>query len=392
MVKCDIRKKITILGSTGSIGTQTLDIINDYSDRFECYALTARSNWQLLAQQARKFSPKFVVIEDAKAFVYLKEELKDLPVEIMQGAEKIAEVAGLQDADIVVTALVGYSGLLPTINAINAGKRIALANKETLVVGGELITSLLRNSKSEIIPVDSEHSAIFQCLVGEDRKKMHKIILTASGGPFRKLSANELEKVTVKDALAHPNWNMGAKVTIDSASMMNKGFEMIEACWLFDCKPDNIEVVVHPQSIVHSMVEFCDGSIKAQLGITDMHLPIRYALSYPERLEASSDYLDITKIGTLTFEKPDYNKFPLLKMAFQCMAAGGNAPCILNAANEIAVEAFLNSRIKFTDMPKVAEKVLEKMNVVSDCTLEHLVSTNAEARKKAVDIINSISI
>lgn len=372
-------RNIAILGSTGSIGTQTLDIIAEYPQKFRATVLTARRNWQLLAEQARKFMPLVVVITDEAAYAPLKEALADLPIKVELGAEAINEVVTLPEVDVVVTAMVGYSGLLPTISAIKAGKTIALANKETLVVAGELITGMLRDSKSEIIPVDSEHSAIFQCLVGEKTSQARKILLTASGGPFRKLKAEDLEKVTVADALNHPNWSMGAKVTIDSASMMNKGFEMIEARWLFGCPPENIEIVVHPQSIVHSMVEFIDGSIKAQLGVPDMHLPIRYALGYPERLPSTNQTLSLSQYATLTFEAPDYKKFPLLGYAFEAIGKGGNMPCILNAANEKAVASFLDGRIKFTDMAHLVHYTMEKTPFVSSPDLATLVATNKEA-------------
>lgn len=303
-------KQITILGSTGSIGTQTLDIIEEYPERFKAVVLTARRNWQLLAAQARKFMPKKVVITEEEAYLNLKEALNDLPIEVQAGADAVAEAAAMPEADIVVTAMVGYSGLIPTVAAIRAGKIIALANKETLVVAGEIITKMISESESSIVPVDSEHSAIFQCLVGERKDSVRSILLTASGGPFRTWPAEKLLNATAADALHHPNWTMGAKVTIDSASMMNKGFEMIEARWLFGCAPENIRVVVHPQSIVHSMVEFVDGSIKAQLGVPDMHLPIRYALGYPDRLATSAAPLTLAQMSHLTFEEPDYSKFP----------------------------------------------------------------------------------
>lgn len=372
-------KNIAILGSTGSIGTQTLDIIEEYPQKFRACVLTAGKNWELLAKQARKFLPEKVVIADQAAYPLLKDALSDLPIKVEQGPQAIADSTTLPEVDVVVTAMVGYSGLIPTIAAINAGKTIALANKETLVVAGEVITSMLKNSPSEIVPVDSEHSAIFQCLVGEKTSQARKILLTASGGPFRKLTKSQLENVTVADALNHPNWDMGAKVTIDSASMMNKGFEMIEAHWLFGCPADRIEVVVHPQSIVHSMVEFNDGSIKAQLGVPDMHLPIRYALGYPDRLTTDKPGLTLSQYANLTFEAPDYDKFPLLSYAFEAIRNGGNMPCILNAANERGVAAFLSGRIKFTDMPRIAYATMEKAPFISSPTLEDLIATNTEA-------------
>lgn len=385
-----VKHNLTILGSTGSIGTQTLDIVREYPERFKCVALTARRNWELLAAQAREFMPQVIVIGEEDYLPFLKSAVKDLNIEVRSGSEAIEDAAALSEADTVVTAMVGYSGLKPTIRAIKAGKRIALANKETLVVAGALIMPLAQKYGSEIIPVDSEHSAIFQCLAGEEHKSLSKIILTASGGPFRTLKASQLKDVTAADALRHPNWDMGAKVTIDSASMMNKGFEMIEARWLFDCRPGDIEIVVHPQSIVHSMVEFCDGSIKAQLGVHDMRLPIRYALGWPERLSSRCQRLSLEQYSTLTFERPDTTKFPLLKMAFDAVEAGGNMPCILNAANEVAVAAFLNSEIKFTDMPRIAELTMATTPYIKDVTLADLIETNTTARMIADEIKNKL--
>lgn len=383
-------RNISILGSTGSIGTQTLDIVEEYPDRFRVAALTARRQWELLARQARKFLPELVVIADCSLLAPLREALADLPIRVEGGEEAICEAASLGSVDIVVTAMVGYSGLLPTVSAIRAGKTIALANKETLVVAGELITRMLRDSESEIVPVDSEHSAIFQCLQGERTAEANKIILTASGGPFRTFSRGQLEHVTPADALRHPNWDMGAKVTIDSASMMNKGFEMIEARWLFGCPPDRIQVVVHPQSIVHSMVEFNDGSIKAQLGVPDMHLPIRYALSYPERLTTVAAPLKLEQYSNLTFEAPDLERFPLLGYAFDAISMGGNVPCVLNAANERAVEAFLKGRIRFVDMPEVARRTIERVPYASVSSLQTLIDTNAEASAVAREVVESL--
>lgn len=380
-------KNIAILGSTGSIGTQTLDIIEEFPSLFRATVLTAGKNWQLLAEQARKFLPRRVVIADPGLYPYLVDALKGLPVEVEAGPEAIAQAAAMPEVDTVVTAMVGYSGLIPTIQAIKAGKIIALANKETLVVAGEVITRLLKDSPSRIVPVDSEHSAIFQCLVGEESRSASKIILTASGGPFRTKTAAELEKVTVEDALNHPNWSMGAKVTIDSASLMNKGFEMIEAKWLFDCPPEKIEIVVHPQSIVHSMVEFNDGSIKAQLGVPDMHLPISYALSYPDRLESSREPLKLSQYSNLTFEAPDLTRFPLLGFAFDAIKMGGNMPCILNAANEVAVAAFLRGDISFTAMPRLVGRVMESTRFIPAVELEDLVETHKEATQKAKEMI-----
>lgn len=383
-------KNIAVLGSTGSIGTQTLDIIEEFPSLFRATVLTAGKNWELLARQARRFLPKRVVIAEKSLYPYLSEALRDLPIEVRAGAEEIAEAAVLPEIDTVVTAMVGYSGLIPTVKAIEAGKIIALANKETLVVAGEIITRLVSESKSKIVPVDSEHSAIFQCLVGEETRSASKIILTASGGPFRTKTAEELERVTVEDALNHPNWDMGAKVTIDSASMMNKGFEMIEAKWLFNCPPEKIEIVVHPQSIVHSMVEFNDGSVKAQLGVPDMHLPISYALSFPERLPSKRPPLSLPLYSILTFEAPDIKRFPLLGFAFDAVKMGGNMPCILNAANEVAVAAFLRGDISFTGMPKLVARVMERTPFIPSVSLEDLITTNKEAVAIAKEELQTI--
>lgn len=384
-------KNIGVLGSTGSIGTQTLDIIAEYPELFHASVLTARRQWQLLAEQALRYRPDLVVIGEEKNYKSLSKALEGSGIEVAAGAKAIEEAAAHPNTDTVVTAMVGYSGLLPTISAIKGGKTIALSNKETLVVAGELITRLCQEYGVKIVPVDSEHSAIFQCLVGENREEMRKIILTASGGPFRKLSKEELHNVTPADALKHPNWDMGAKVTIDSASMMNKGFEMIEARWLFDCSPQQIEVAVHPQSIVHSMVEYQDGSVKAQLGVPDMHTPIRYALSYPKRLHTEARAMRLEDYATLTFERPDLEKFPLLGYAFDAIRAGGTMPCILNAANEIAVQAFLEKKIRFTDMPKIAKFTMEKVEWQANPDLETLVATNAEARRVAEEALITIN-
>lgn len=377
------KKKIAILGSTGSIGTQTLDIIDKHPDLFKATVLTANKNWELLAKQALKFRPECVVIGKEEYYNNLREALKDSGIEVKATQEEIALAATSPTIDIVVTAMVGYSGLMPTIKAIEAGKTIALANKETLVVAGQYITSLAKKHNINILPVDSEHSAIFQCLVGENKRSFNKIILTASGGPFRTLKKEDLNKVSVKQALNHPNWNMGAKVTIDSASMMNKGFEMIEARWLFDCLPSDIEILVHPQSIVHSMVEFKDGSVKAQLGIPDMRIPIQYALSYPERLISPEYHLDWTNVTQLTFEKPDFNKFRLLQLAFDAIEKGGNMPCILNAANEVAVKNFLDEKINFTDMATMAFETMKNLEFITSPSLSDLIETNEEAIKFA---------
>lgn len=385
-------RNIAILGSTGSIGTQTLDIVDEYPDRFKVTVLTARRQWELLARQARKFLPEVVVISDTAFLPQLREALSDLPVRVEGGPEAIAEAAANENTDMVVTAMVGYSGLIPTISAINAGKIIALANKETLVVAGELITRMLKTSWSRIVPVDSEHSAIFQCLEGESTREARKIILTASGGPFRTFNKERLASVTPADALKHPNWDMGAKVTIDSASMMNKGFEMIEAHWLFGCPPDKIQVVVHPQSIVHSMVEFNDGSIKAQLGVPDMHLPIRYALAYPGRLETMTRPLQLEQYSKLTFEAPDMTKFPLLGFAFDAIRMGGNVPCVLNAANERAVEAFLKGRLRFVDMPEIVHRTMQRVSFSPVRDLETLIETNSEASAIAAEEVERLAM
>ncbi len=383
----DSRKHIAILGSTGSIGTQTLDVISEYPDKLYPSLLTANRNVDLLIEQALKFKPQRVVIASEDCYEKLKSALAGTGIAVECGSKAIADAVTAEDIDIVVTAMVGYSGLEPTISAIRAGKKIALANKETLVVAGELITDMLKDSKSELIPVDSEHSAIFQCLVGEDIQSVDKLILTASGGPFRTKTLEEMQLVTKADALKHPNWNMGAKVTIDSASMMNKGFEMIEARWLFGIPSERIEIVVHPQSIVHSMVAYNDGSVKAQLGLPDMRLPIRYALNYPERLPSACEKLKVSQYSTLTFEAPDMAKFPLLSMAFTAIQAGGNVPCALNAANEIAVAAFLEEKIRFVDMPVLVEKALGRNVFISKPTYNDLVETNSVIRNIASSIV-----
>lgn len=379
---------ITILGSTGSIGTQTLDVVRAHSDRFRVRILTAGRNWRLLADQAREFHPDLVVIADESAYPDLCDELKDTGAEVSAGTHAIIEGAELLDKDIVVGAMVGYSGLIPTLHAIEKGKTIALANKETLVAGGALVTESCRRTGARLLPVDSEHSAIFQCLQGEDHDAVRKIILTASGGPFRSTPVQQFPDITPEQALKHPNWDMGAKVTIDSASMMNKGFEMIEARWLFDVKPEDIEVLVHPQSVIHSMVEYRDGSVKAQLGNPDMRMPIRYALGYPERLESVAPRLSLTDYGALTFERPDIQKFPLLKLAYETIAAGGNAPTVLNAANEVAVKAFLDKKIKFTDMHALAVETLSKIPNTPIATADDIADTHARATAAAVETVD----
>lgn len=376
-------KNIAILGSTGSIGRQTLDIISEYPDRFRAVLLTANTSVDLLIEQSIKYRPKMAIIADPQCYSRLREALEPLGIATACGADAIADSVTDSDIDTVVTAMVGYSGLKPTIAAINHNKEIALANKETLVVAGELITGMLAHSKSKIYPVDSEHSAIFQSLVGEEHDRINKIILTASGGPFRTLPKEKLPLVTKADALNHPNWKMGAKITIDSATMMNKGFEVIEAKWLFDVDADHIEVVVHPQSIIHSMVEYVDGSIKAQLGLPDMHLPIRYALGFPERLHSDCPKLKVSDYANLTFEAPDFDKFPMLGLAFEAIKRGGNIPCALNAANEVAVAAFLHDKIRFIDIATIVEKTMLETPFVSAPTYTDLVETNDEARKRA---------
>lgn len=380
-------KKIALLGSTGSIGTQTLDIIAEYPDLFSVEVLIAGSNVDLLIQQAIKHKPKYAIIANENLFSQLRDALAPLGINVAAGKKAICDAMTLDSIDIVVTAAVGYSGLEPTISAIKAGKRIALANKETLVVAGELITSLLKDSASTIIPVDSEHSAIYQCLVGEDPKSIKKLIITASGGPFRNKTLNELEHVTVADALKHPNWSMGAKITIDSATMLNKAFEIIEARWLFGIDADKIEAVVHPQSIIHSMVEFVDNSVKAQLGLPDMHLPIRYALGDATRLATAAPALTLADYATLTFEKPDTEKFPCLNLAYEALRTKGNTACIINAANEIAVAAFLKQQISFLDIYKIIEKSIANIPFIKSPTFEDYVNTNTETRAYAESII-----
>lgn len=374
------KKQIAILGSTGSIGTQTLEVISENSSIFEVYALTANNQIDLLIAQARKFLPEVVVIANENYYQKLKESLKDLPIKVFAGSESIAQVVQMEPIDIVLTAMVGYSGLKPTIDAIKAGKKIALANKETLVVAGDLICELVEQHKSAIIPVDSEHSAIFQCLVGEGNTQIEKLILTASGGPFRTKSLYDLEKVTVADALKHPNWDMGAKITIDSASMMNKGFEIIEAKWLFGVQPEQIDVVVHPQSIIHSMVQFSDGSIKAQMGLPDMKLPIQYAFTYPDRLQTNFPRLDFDICNQLTFEKPDLERFRNLSFAYFAMEKGGNMPCILNAANEVVVAEFLKNKIGFLQMSDIIEDVMMKADFVAKPSYDDYVKTDEMVR------------
>ncbi len=381
-----MKRQLAILGSTGSIGTQALEVVEAHADLFEVYALTANNQVDLLINQARKFMPDVVVIANEQKYPELAEALEDLPIKVWAGEEAIAQVVQAEPIDMVLTAMVGYSGLKPTIAAIKAGKAIALANKETLVVAGELITSLATEYKVPILPVDSEHSAIFQCLNGEWQNPVEKILLTASGGPFRTKTLEELATVTRVQALKHPNWSMGAKVTIDSASMMNKGFEMIEAKWLFGLTPEQIQVVVHPQSIIHSMVQFADGGVMAQLGIPDMKLPIAYAFSYPNRLFSQAPRLDFNVYSTLTFEEPDMTRFRNLGFAFDAVRQGGNMPCILNAANEVVVAAFLRDGIGFLQMSEVIEQTMEKASFVQAPTYDDYVATDREARQIAAGL------
>jgi len=382
------KKKIAILGSTGSIGTQSLEVIAAYPEKFEVSVLTAHSNADLLIEQALKFKPNTVVIVDENQYKKVEDALWKHDIKTYCGIDALAEVVEMTEIDIVLTALVGYAGLKPTINAINAGKAIALANKETLVVAGEMITKLAASKGVNIYPVDSEHSAIFQCLVGEFHNPIEKIYLTASGGPFRGKKRDQLLDITRAQALKHPNWSMGAKISIDSATMMNKGLEVIEAKWLFNLKSDQIDVIVHPQSIVHSLVQFTDGSMKAQMGLPDMKLPIQFALTFPERLKTDFERFNFMDYPQLTFEAPDKETFTNLALAYEVMNKGGNAACALNAANEIAVDAFLNDKIKFLDIADINAKTIEKSSYISQPTYEDFVNSNEEARQIALDLVN----
>lgn len=381
------KKQIAILGSTGSIGSQALQVVAEHPDLYEVYALTANNSVEQLIQQARQFMPEAVVIANENKYEELKQALAGLPIKVYAGVEALCQVVESGPIDIVLSAMVGYAGLKPTINAIKARKQIALANKETLVVAGELINSLANTYKAPILPVDSEHSAIFQCLAGEFDNPIEKIILTASGGPFRTCSLEQLSLVKKEQALKHPNWEMGAKITIDSASMMNKGFEVIEAKWLFGIRPDQIEVVVHPQSVIHSMVQFEDGSVKAQLGMPDMRLPIQYAFSYPYRIQSSFERIDFTKCTNLTFEQPDTKRFRNLALAYEAMNKGGNMPCIVNAANEVVVAAFLRDEIGFLQMSDVIEQTMCKVSYINQPDHDDYVATDAEARRIAAGLI-----
>lgn len=379
------KKRIAILGSTGSIGTQALRVIDEHSDLYEAYVITANNSVGKLIEQARKYVPEAVVIANDQHYAEVRDALADLPIKVYAGADALCEVVQDDNVDIVLASMVGFAGLRPTISAIKAGKMIALANKETLVVAGELINSLASEYKVPIIPVDSEHSAIFQCL--EPGNRIEKILLTASGGPFRKYSKEELKAVTKAQALAHPTWNMGDKITIDSATLMNKGFEVIEAKWLFGLSPEQIEVVVHPQSVIHSMVQFEDGAVKAQLGVPDMRLPIQYAFSYPQRLKASFDRLDFFQMRELTFEKPDTYRFPCLRLAFESLRRGGNMPCVVNAANEIVNRAFIEDRISYEKISEVIESAMHYIAFSSDSSLDTYLQTDKETREYAKSLI-----
>ncbi len=385
------RKGIAILGSTGSIGTQALEVINAHQDKFELIVLTAENNFALLIEQAKKFKPDSVVIGNEQYFAQVKQELESNFIKVFSGKDALSQIVEHSDIDIVLTAMVGYAGLLPTINAIKAGKNIALANKETLVVAGELITNLTKEYKSEIIPVDSEHSAIFQCLAGELHNEIEKIYLTASGGPFRTFRLDEMQNIKPKQALAHPTWNMGAKITIDSASMMNKGLEAIEAKWLFDLKPEQIDVIVHPQSIIHSIVQFEDGSMKAQMGLPDMKLPIQYALAFPYRIKSEFKRFNFLDYPNLSFEQVDSKKFRNLAISYEVMKKGGNAACVMNAANEIAVDAFLKEKIGFMQIPEIIEQTLTHVEFKLKPNLDDYVYFDTEARRFANKMIIEIS-
>lgn len=382
-----MKQQICILGSTGSIGTQALDIVREHSDRYEVYALTANNQVELLAKQAHEFSPAAVVIANEQHYGRLKELLADKPdIKVYAGDKALEEIVEADPIDMVLTAMVGFAGLRPTISAIKAHKKICLANKETLVVAGELICRLAQENHVPILPVDSEHSAIFQSIVGDDANEIEKILLTASGGPFRKYTMEQLQSVTKSDALKHPTWTMGAKITIDSATMMNKGFEVIEARWLFGVPASKIEVLVHPQSIVHSAVQYVDGGVKAQLGVPDMHLPIQYAFSFPERLSIKADRLDLFK-QPLEFFKPDMQKFRCLALAYQAIDKGGNIPCIMNAANEIVNKAFLEDRCRFLRMSEIIEQAMDTCTYIKTPTYDELIASDREARRVAEELL-----
>lgn len=385
-----MKKKIAILGSTGSIGTQTLEVVATYPERYEVYALCAHQSIDKLIEQARTFHPEVVCIADETLYPALCEALSDLDIKVWAGEDAIAQMVTMPSIDVVVAAMVGYAGLRPTIEAIKAGKTIALANKETLVVAGEIICALAQQYNAPILPVDSEHSAIFQSLVGEDHSEIEKILLTASGGPFRTYTLEQMQGVTAAEALRHPNWDMGAKITIDSATMMNKGFEVIEAKWLFGVPVDKIEVLIHPQSIVHSAVQFTDGAIKAQLGAPDMRLPIQYALSFPERLASDFPRVDWTQMTQLTFEQPDLQRFPNLQLAYEAMRKGGTVPCVLNAANEVVNLAFRQDRCGFLQMSEIIAETMNKTPFIATPTYEDYVAIDKEARIKAQELLENI--
>lgn len=380
-------KRVAILGSTGSIGTQTLEVIRQHPEDFQVEVLTAQNNCDLLIRQALEFQPNAVVITNEAKYQVVKDALLPHDIKVFAGPKALAQIVEMETIDVVLTALVGYSGLIPTVHAIRAGKQIALANKETLVVAGEIITQLAKENAVNIYPVDSEHSAIFQCLVGEWHNPIEKIILTASGGPFRGKDRHFLQSVTKDQALKHPNWDMGAKITIDSASLMNKGLEVIEAKWLFGLNSDQIEVIVHPQSIIHSLVQFEDGSIKAQLGLPDMRIPIQFALSYPHRLKSDFERFDFLNYPNLTFEQPDLKTFRNLQLAFDALQKGGNAPCMLNAANEIAVEAFLKDQIGFLQMSELIENSMQRADFISHPSLEDYVASDEQVRTISKELI-----
>ncbi len=384
-----MKKRIAILGSTGSIGVQALEVISNNTDLFEVDVLTANSSTELLIAQAKQFEPNIVIIADETKYNEISNALKSLPIKVFAGADSIAQVVESSEIDIVLTAMVGYAGLLPTINAIKAGKKIALANKETLVVAGELIKDLALQNNAQIIPVDSEHSAIFQCLVGEVNNNIEKIILTASGGPFRGKDKTFLAKVTRGQALKHPNWAMGNKITIDSATLMNKGLEVIEAKWLFDIKPEQIDVIVHPQSIVHSLVQFEDGSLKAQLGLPDMKLPIQYAFGFPERIKNKFDRFNFIDYPELTFEQPDKENFTCLQIAYDALDKGGNTACVMNAANEVLVDAFLNNKVGFLQIPEYIQETIIKSNFIAKPSLDDYINSNKLAREITQSLIKS---
>ena len=387
-----MKKRIAILGSTGSIGTQTLEVIAQNPDRFDVEVLTANNNVDLLIEQAKRFQPNVIVITNNCHYDLLKEALHDEPIKIYSGKEALEQVVQMETIDVVVTAMVGIAGLIPTCNAIKAGKHIALANKETMVVAGEIINHLAIEHKVNIYPIDSEHSAIFQCLVGEFNNEIEKIYLTASGGPFRGFTPEQLATVTKADALKHPNWNMGAKITIDSATMMNKGFEVIEAKWLFGLKVEQIDVIIHPQSIVHSIVQFRDGSMKAQMGLPDMKLPIQYALSFPDRLVSEFKRFSFLDYPKLTFEPPNTKNFRNLALAFEALDQGGNMPCVLNAANEVVVQAFLADRISFLQMPEIIEMAMKKATFIKKPNLDDYIQTDREIRIVTAALVKNRAI